>query len=131
MENGQSLLIILNFHNTWQKLDPVWIILNIVRIGSKNIQKAVHQVWQYRLWSFQGRNAKSEKFLAKNQTNCRNYQIWRCQKLPNLTFKVNFLSQKSSESLWFFLLKNTNLEAHFLLLTFFDNVNSSPLLQCL
>ena len=24
-------------------------------------------VWQYRLWSFQGRDTKLEKFLAKNQ----------------------------------------------------------------
>ena len=25
------------------------------------------RLWQYRLWSFQGRNTKSERFLAKNQ----------------------------------------------------------------
>ena len=37
--------------------------------------------------------------------------------------KVNFLAQKSSESLIFFSLKNMKLGAHFLLLTFFDNIN--------
>ena len=46
------------------------------------------------------------------------------KKCPNLTFKVNFLCQKSSESFSiFFSLKNTNLGAHFLLLTFFDKIN--------
>ena len=47
----------------------------------------------------------------------RNDVMGRCQ---NLTFKFNFLCQKSSES---FSLKNTNLGAHYLLLTFFDNIN--------
>jgi hypothetical protein len=38
--------------------------------------------------------------------------------------KVNFLYQKSSESLSiFFSMKNTNLGAHFLLLTFLDKIN--------
>ena len=27
----------------------------------------VRKVWQYRLWSFQGRNTKLERFLTKNQ----------------------------------------------------------------
>ena len=37
---------------------------------------------------------------------------------------VNFLCQKSSESFQiFFSLKNINLGAHFLLLTFFDDIN--------
>ena len=41
-----------------------------------------------------------------------------------LTFKVNFLWQKLSESFQtFFSLNNINLGAHFLLLTFFDNFN--------
>ena len=50
---------------------------------------------------------------------------WRAvKKCQNLTFKVNFLCQKSSESFSiFFSLKNTNLGAHFLLLTFFDKIN--------
>ena len=41
----------------------------------------------------------------------------------NLTFKVNSLHQKSSESFSFFSLKNMNIGANFLLLTFFDNIN--------
>jgi hypothetical protein len=41
-----------------------------------------------------------------------------------LTFKVNFLCQKLSESFQiFFSLNNINLGAHFFLLTFFDNIN--------
>ena len=47
-----------------------------------------------------------------------------CQKVPKLTFKVNFLYQKSFESFSiFFSLKYTNLEAQFLLLAFFDEIN--------
>ena len=38
----------------------------------------VYIVWQYRLWSFQGRDTELEKFVAKNQpTACRQ------MKLPN------------------------------------------------
>ena len=45
------------------------------------------------------------------------------KKCQNLIFKVNFQCQKSSESLSVFLsLKNTNPGAHFLLLTFFDEI---------
>ena len=47
--------------------------------------------------------------------------VAKCKKW---TFKVNFLCQKSSESFSiFFSLKNTNLEAHFFLLAFFDKIN--------
>ena len=46
----------------------------------------------------------------------------RCQKLKILTFKVNFLCQKISESFQKKIsLKNIILGAHFLLLTFFEN----------
>ena len=42
---------------------------------------------------------------------------------------MNFLRQKSSESFSiFFSLKNTNLGAHFLLLTLFENINFSTTL---
>ena len=58
-----------------------------------------------------------------------NYQIWRigvvasCQKVQKFDFQSQFSMSKSSESFWFFLLKNMNLGAHFLLLTFFDKIN--------
>ena len=41
-----------------------------------------------------------------------------CQKVQNLTYKVNFVSKKLSESVSFFSLNNINLEAGFLLLKF-------------
>ena len=74
---------------------------------------------------------KLERFLLKNQHTQRkllNFENWvngevsKSAKSPNLlTFKVNFLYQKLSESFSiFFSLKNINLGAHFLLLTFFD-----------
>ena len=72
---------------------------------------------------------KLERFLPKNQHPQRkllNFENWvngevsKSAKSPNLlTFKVNFLCQKLSESFSiFFSLKNINLGAHFLLLTF-------------
>ena len=45
------------------------------------------------------------------------------EKSQFLTFKVKFLCQKLSESFSFFSLKNINLGAHFLLMTFFHNIN--------
>ena len=91
-------------------------------------------LWQYGLWSFQTGGTKLERFLPKNQHTQRkllNFENWvngevsKSAKSPNLlTFKVNFLYQKLSESFSiFFSLKNINLGAHFLLLTFFDNIN--------
>ena len=56
----------------------------------------------------------------------------RCQKVPKFNFKVNFLCQKLLESFGiFFSSKNVNLEAYFLLLTFFENFSfeSSVLLK--
>merc|ERR1719330_1298620 len=68
-------------------------------------------------WPTQG------KFL--NFENWTNGEVSKSAKSPNLlTFKVNFLYQKLSESFSiFFSLKNINLGAHCLLLTFFENFN--------
>ena len=93
----------------------------------------MYVLWQYGLWCFQTGGTKLESFLPKNQHTQRklsNFENWvsgevlKSAKSPNLfTFKVNFLCQKLSESYSiFFSLKNINLGAHFLLLTFFDNI---------
>ena len=77
---------------------------------------------------------KLEIFLPNNQHTQRkllNFENWvngEVSNVPkfdqNLTFKVNFLFQKLSESfLIFFSLKNINLGASLLLLTFFENFN--------
>ena len=42
----------------------------------------------------------------KRHIGVKNHEIW--------TLKVNFLCQKTSESFYFFSLKNINLEPHFL-----------------
>ena len=92
------------------------------------------KVWQNGLWSFQTGGTKLERLLPKNQHTLRkflNFENWtngevsKSAKSPNLlTFKVNFLYQKLSESFSiFFSLKNINLGAHFLLLAFFDSIN--------
>ena len=71
-----------------------------------------------------------KEFCLKINISKENYWILRigvagrCQKKGlNLTFKVNFVCQKSLESFPFFSLKNTNLGVHILLLTFFDKIN--------
>ena len=74
---------------------------------------------------------KIRKIFAKNQHTQRkllNFENWvngevskSAKSLNLLTFKVNFLYQKLSKSL--FSLKNIKLKAYFLLLTFFDNIN--------
>ena len=101
-----------------------------------NLKKVdiVHtDLWQSGLWSFPMGGTKLERFLPENQHTQRklsNFENWvsgevsKSAKSPNLlTFKVNFLYQKLSESFSiFFSLKNINLGAHFLLLTFFDNI---------
>ena len=65
-------------------------------------------LWQYGLWSFQTGGTKLERFLLKNQhtqrklSNLGNWvsgEVSKSAKSPNLlTFKVNFLCQKLSES---------------------------------
>ena len=98
-------------------------------------------LWQYGLWSFQTGGTKLERFLPKNQHTQRkllNFENWisgevsKSAKSSNLlTFKVNFLYQKLSESFSiFFSLKNINLGALFLLLTVFDNTNFWIIIDC-
>ena len=73
---------------------------------------------------FSNGGKKLGRFLPKNQharrkllnlENWLNGEVSKSAKSPNLlTFKVNFLYQKLSESFSiFFSLKNINLEAHF------------------
>ena len=80
----------------------------------------IHQVpiilvlWQCELSSFQGKDNILDEFLAKNQQTL--WKLWylvnrrsatlQCivKKCKNLTFKVNFLSQKWSESWIYFIL---------------------------
>jgi hypothetical protein len=57
------------------------------------------------------------RYLFDFDLKIRSGQVWGVKKCQNLTFKVNFLRQKLSESFWFyFSLKNMNLRAHFLFL---------------
>ena len=98
----------------------------------KSIKNYACIVWQYGLWSFQTGGTKLERFLPKNQhaqrkflnfENWTNGEVSKSAKSSNLlTFKVNFLYQKLSESFSiFFSLKNINLGVSLLLLTFFEN----------
>ena len=99
-------------------------------------RKGPSLLWQYGLWSFQTGGTKLARFLPKNQhaqrksltfKNWLSGEVSKSAKSPNLlTYKVNFLYQKLSESFSiFFSLKNINLRAHFLLLTFFGKIFES------
>ena len=60
---------------------------------------------------------------------CKSEELGYVKKSQNWTFKVNFLFQKSSESFYFFSMKNKSLGAHFLFKWFFGNFNfKTPLL---
>ena len=80
------------------------------------------------LIKFSSRGYTIEKILYKKQHTQRkllNFENWflGVKKCLNLTFKVNFLGQKSSESLSnFFSLENINLQAELLLMTFLDKI---------
>ena len=65
--------------------------------------------------------AKLEIFLPNNQhiqKKLLNFRNW-----VNGPIWVNFYVKNYGNLSQFFSLKNTNLEAHFLLLTFFDEIN--------
>ena len=74
---------------------------------------------QYGLWSFQTGDTKLDRFLPKNhnQRKLLNFEV------PKFDFQSQFSMSKIIRIfLNFFLLKNTNLGAHILLLTFFDKI---------
>ena len=117
----------------WYGLPQHWPDLKNLKMPKLDVHH-FSKVWQYGLRSFQTGDTKLERFLPTNQHTQRilqNFENWingevsKSAKSPNLlTFKVNFLYQKLSESFSiFFSLKNINLGAHFLLLTFFDIIN--------
>ena len=71
---------------------------------------------------------KLERFLPKNQHTQRkllNFENWvngRCQKVPKFDFQSQFFMSKIIRIFLNFFF-SLNLGAHFLLLTFFDNIN--------
>ena len=53
----------------------------------KQLVIGIPQVWQYWLWSFQGRNTKLERFLAKDQDTQEkslNFESWSSGKLSKV-----------------------------------------------
>ena len=86
---------------------------------------------EYGLWSFQMGNTKLERFLPKNQHTQRkllNFEFWINGELFKsakvwLLKSIFYVKNHSNLSQFFFSLKNTNLGAHYLLLTCFDKIN--------
>ena len=44
-------------------------MLGIIKVSDESctMSKVIHPLWHFRLWSFQGRDTKLERLLAKNQ----------------------------------------------------------------
>ena len=104
-----------------------------------------------RVVEFSSGGSKLERFLPKNQHTQRkllNFKNWcsgEVSKRAKIWLSKSIFNVKNHRNLsqFFFWLKNTKLGAHFLILTFFDNINfkslyflkwcpifdSSPLLQ--
>ena len=83
-------------------------------------------VWQYRLWGFHSMDTELEWFLNKNQhtqkklLNFENWCIGEVSKSAKIWLSKSMSKiKKSLESFYFFSLKETNLGAHYYLLTFF------------
>ena len=51
----------------FETLPPPFLLLVAVVLGPGPPRRLDLVVWQYRLWSFQVRDTKLERFLAKNQ----------------------------------------------------------------
>ena len=88
-------------------------------------------LWQYGLWSFQMGGTKLERFLPNNQHTQRkllNFENWVNGEVSKsakiwLSKSIFYVKNYPNLSQFFFSLKNINLGAHFLLLTFFENFN--------
>ena len=87
-------------------------------------------IWENGLWSFQTGGTKLERFLPKNQHTQRkllNFENWvngEMSKSAKIWFSRSIFYVKNYPNFsQFFTLKNINLEAHFLLLIFFDKIN--------
>ena len=97
----------------------------ILRI--KNAKVFLHTLWQYGLWSFQTGGTKSERFLPKNQhtqIKLLNFEFWingKLSKRAKIWLSKSIFYVKNHLNLS--QLKNTNLGANFLLLTFFDKID--------
>ena len=88
-------------------------------------------LWQYGLLNFQEESSKLKRFLHKNQHTRRkflNFENWtngevsKSAKSPNLlTFKVNFLYQKLSESfsIFFFFIEEYQFRSTFFVIVIF------------
>ena len=93
---------------------------------------SIVNIWQYGSWRFQTGGTKLERFLSMNQHTRRkllNFGNWvngEVSKSGKIWLSKSIFYVKNYLNLsyfFFFSLKNINLGAHFLLLTFFDNIN--------
>ena len=117
------------FHRySWNsKFVTVWISLICWPLRTSN---TYYLLWQYRLSSFQAGYTKLERFLPKNQHTRRewlNFENW-CNGEVSKSGKIWLLNSifyiKNHQYLSnFFSIDSINLGAHFLLLTFFNNIN--------
>ena len=119
--NFVDFIKILLFFEAYQNQDKLFFTLKVTKLS-------VH--YGKRVVEFSSRGYKIRIFLPKNQHTQRkwlNFEIW-CggkvhQKVPK--FSMSKIIRFFLIYLFIFSLKNTNLEAHFTLLIFFDSINFS------
>jgi hypothetical protein len=81
--------IISSFSRGWYS-SAVTEMENIVTSGMESLTleyNTRNMLWQYRLWSFQGRDTKLDRFLAKNQHTQRkllNFENWSSGELSKI-----------------------------------------------
>ena len=68
-------------------------------ITNRSLHWALGSLWQYRLWSFQGKDTKLESFLPKNQLQSNEIILQivlmgRCQKVLKFDFQSQFSTLK-------------------------------------
>ena len=121
--------LICSSPTTFRKNIPGWVVTlfngtySTILLTTSGLM-LLSTLWQYRLWSFQAGVTKLERFLPMNQhtqTTFWELEQWEGGKMcQNLTFKVNFLHQKSLESFSnYFALRNTILGVFFCYWIFF------------
>ena len=126
--NSQNSIISFGYVDFWTKIFPILypplensttrITIMYVCYGNTGCQVFMRGVQNWK------------DFCLKINIPKRNYWILRigvmgrCQKVPKFDIQSQFsMSKIIGIFLNFFSLKNTNLGAHFLFLTFFDNIN--------
>ena len=115
------------FHATLL-MTPIYLLMMFIFCNKYWATLFNYTLWQYGLWNFQTWDTKLERFLPKNQHIQRKLLSFGLmasrQNVPRFDFQNQFSTSKIIQIfLNSFSMKNTNLGANFLFLTFIDKIN--------